>query len=47
MTKEEYVEKVFSEVDHLPSREAIGRVLEYLLGEVYELRAVIEKLSND
>lgn len=45
MTKEEYIEKVFSGVDHLPNRQANGEVLEHLLGEIYELRAKVEELE--
>ncbi len=47
MTKEEYIEKVFSEVDNLPNRESIGKVLEHLLGEIYELRVMIEELEDE
>lgn len=46
MTKEEYIEQVFSQVDHLPSREAVGKVLEHLLGEIYELRMVVKELEG-
>jgi len=46
MTKEEYIEKVFSGVDDLPSREAIGKLLEHLLGEIYELNVVVKGLED-
>lgn len=44
MTKEEYIEQMFSQVDHLPNREAVGKILEHLLGEVYELRLAVKEL---
>lgn len=46
MTKEEYIEQVFNQVDHLPSREAIGKVLEHLLSEIYELRLAVKQLED-
>lgn len=46
MTKEEYIEKVFSQVDTLPNREAVGKVLEHLLGEIYELRLAVKQLEG-
>lgn len=47
MTKDEYIQQVFSEVDHLPNREAIGEVLEHTLGEIYELRLKVEELEAE
>lgn len=45
MTKKEYIEQVFSQVDHLPNREAVGKVLEHLLGEIYELKVKEDELE--
>lgn len=45
MTKEEYIEQMFRKVDHLPNREAVGKILEHLLGEVYELKVKADELE--